>query len=134
MGINLNKGSIIGAFSGLIVFIIALVFIINVSGDFDQRLIEQVDSGVPADELIPQIDRETKEMNIKAEKRLSNVINKKLDKNDAMSYQSFYEAEIKIISQYANIRKKFARREINKEEFLKEIETPKYAMNQLYKH
>ncbi|MGZ7134432.1 MAG: hypothetical protein ACXVHY_01005 [Methanobacterium sp.] len=134
MELKLNKGLILGIIGGTTVFLIALLIILNNTFDFDQQLIYQVDSGVPADKLIPQIDKETQKMTSKAKNHLSEVINKNLNKNDSMFYQKNYEAEIKIISQYDDIRKRFARREISKNEFLKEIEIPKYAMNELYKY
>lgn len=134
MEIKQNKGLILGIISGMIIFIIALIFIFYTNSDFDEQLIKQVDKGVPADKLMPQIDKETQNMNSKARKHLSDIINMKLSKNDSIIYQKNYEAEIRTISQYDDIRKKFARREINKNEFLKEIQTPKYAMNELYKY
>ena len=133
MGIEINKGLILGIVGGIAVFSIALIFIMYSNSDFDQQLINQVNSGVPADKLIPQIDQETQKMQQRAKSRLSDVINKNLDKNDSITYIKNYEDEMKIISQYDDARKKFARREINKEQFLKDIEIPKEAMNDIYK-
>jgi hypothetical protein len=128
-----NKGVFLGICCGLTVFILALILIMYNNSDFDQQLIQQVDSGVPADKLLPQIDQETKKMNSKADNYQANIINKNLKQQDVVSYQKDYEAEKKIISQYNDARVKFAKREINKDEFLKEIQTPKYAMETLYK-
>jgi hypothetical protein len=134
MGLNLNKGAILGVFSGLIVFIVALVFILLVNSDFDQQLINQVNSGIPSEELIPQIDKETQKMNKNAEKRLaSKTVQKNLvSQMDAQSYVQDYKDEMKIISQYENARKKFAKREITKEQFLNDIRNPKEFMEQIY--
>lgn len=128
-----NKGLILGIIGGIIVFVIALIFIFYYNSDFDQQLIDQVDNGVPADKLIPQIDKETENMKDKAVNHLSEPINKNLNQNSSIQYQKGYEAEMNVISQYDDARKKFARREISKDEFLKEIQTPKYAMNEIYK-
>ncbi len=133
MGIEVNKGLILGIVCGIAVFIIALIFIMYSNSDFDQQLINQVNNGVPADKLIPQIDQETQKMQQKAKSRLSDVINKNLDKNNSITYIKNYEDEMKVISQYDDARKKFARKEINKEQFLKDIEIPKEAMNDICK-
>jgi hypothetical protein len=131
--IRQNVGLILGISGGLIVFIIALILIFYNNSDFDQKLINQVDTGVPADKLIPQIDKETQNMKDKAVNHLSEPINKNLNPNSSIVYQKGYEAEMNVINQYDDARKKFARREISKDEFLKEIQTPKYAMNEIYK-
>jgi hypothetical protein len=128
MGINPNKGTILGASIGILVFIITLVIILYAHSDFDQRLIVQVESGVPADDLIPQIDKETEKMKLTAQKHLLNKIDNNFDKNNSMTYIKIYDTEMEMISEYDNARKKFAKREITKEQFLKDIENPKSSM------
>ncbi len=119
-------GLILGVSGGLIVFIIALVLIIYNNSDFDQQLINQVDSGVPADKLIPQIDQNTKKMKLNAQKRLeSQTISKNINKSDAAPFVQSYKDEMKMIAQYDDARKKFANRDINKEQFITEIQKPK---------
>jgi len=126
--INLNKGVLIGVVSGLAAFIIFLILMF-VSSDFDQNLINQVENGVPADKLIPQINKETDSMRLDAQKRLqANVVNTNLDKEDSESYMLSYKVEMKMISDYDIARKKYAKREINKLQFLNAIEEPKEYM------
>ena len=126
METNLNKGLILGISGGIIVFIIALMLIMFNNSDFDQQLINQVDNGVPTDKLIPEIDKETEKMKQNAQRRLeSNVINKNINKNDSESYMQSYKDEMKMISEYDDARKEFAKREITKEQFLNDIETHK---------
>ena len=69
-----NKGVIIGVIGGLAIFIIILIFFIYINSDFDRNLINQVDSGVPANKLIPQIDKETEKMKSNAQKRYQSHI------------------------------------------------------------
>ena len=124
----------VGIIGGIIIFLIILMIIIYNHSDFDQQLVEQVDSGVPASVLIIQINNETEKMQINAKRRLENtVMDKKnwgngslLVKDDYQkTYESYYESEMNIISNYDTIRKKFARREINRREFLDDIKNIK---------
>ncbi|MGZ7049603.1 MAG: hypothetical protein ACXVHO_06315 [Methanobacterium sp.] len=133
MGIKLNKGLILGIAGGIIVFIVALIFIMYSNSDFDSQLINQVESGVPSDKLIPQIDKETNNMKLNAQRRLgSNTVNKNLNKNDSESYFLSFEAEMKMISQYDEARKKYANRAITKERFFNDIQKPKEFMDLFY--
>ncbi len=122
-----------GVIGGLVIFLVILSFIIYNHSDFDVQLIEQVNNGVPADELIIQIDEETEKMQIRAKRRIESfMLNKKywgngsmIQENECIFYVTSYESEMKIIHDYDKIRKKFARREITKREFLDNIKTLK---------
>lgn len=119
-------GLILGISGGLIVFIIALVLIIYNNSDFDQQLIYQVDSGVPADKLYPQIDQDTEKMKLNAQRRLeSQTVYKNINKSDSAPSVQVYNDEMRMIAQYDDASKKFANRDINKEQFLSEIQKPK---------
>ena len=105
------------------------------NSDFDQQLIEEVDKGVPADKLIPQINKETKKLIKNAQSHYQyNVLNKNFEKgnlaskSDYEAYLAEYENEMNMISKYDAARKKLARREITKEQFLQEIKIPKEFM------
>ncbi len=126
MEIRQNMGLILGISGGLIVFIIALVLIIYNNSDFDQQLIYQVDSGVPADKLYPQIDQDTEKMKLNAQRRLeSQTVYKNINKSDSAPSVQVYNDEMRMIAQYDDASKKFANRDINKEQFLSEIQKPK---------
>jgi hypothetical protein len=126
-------GLILGISGGLIVFIIALILIIYNSSDFDQQLINQVDSGVPADKLIPQIDQDTDKMKLNAQRRLeSQTVDKNINKNDSAPFVQGYNDEMRMIAQYDDARKKFANGDINKEQFLSEIQEPKDFLKMYY--
>jgi len=131
--IRQNTGLILGISGGLIVFIISLVLIIYVNSDFDQQLINQVDSGVPASKLIPQIDQDTEKMKLNAQRRLeSQTVSKNINKSDSAPFVQSYNDEMRMIGQYDDARKKFANREINKEQFLSEIQQPKDFLKMYY--
>ena len=125
---NLNKGVILGIAGAITVFIFILIIILYIDSDFDQQLIYQVNKGVPADKLIPQIDKETEELQMNALKSYeSNVINNNLGGNASNYdyYTQVYQNENKTISEYENTQKEFANREISKEQFEQDIKTPK---------
>ena len=103
-----------------------------VNSDFDQQLINQVDSGVPADKLIPQIDEEAEHLQMNAQKNYeSNLINNNLGGNASNYdyYTQIHQNELKIISEYENDQKEFAERQITKEQFLHDIQSPKQYIN-----
>ena len=58
----MDKGTLLAIIGSLVVFVIILAVIFYMNSDFDQQLIEEVDKGVPADKLIPQINKETKKL------------------------------------------------------------------------
>jgi hypothetical protein len=128
----MDKGALLAITGSVTVFLIVLAVIFYSHADFDQQLIEQVDNGVPAEKLIPQIDKENKKLMIGAQNSLgSKIVNKDSEKGNIISrsdyeyYMQTYQNEIKMISEYDAARKKFARREITKEQFLQEIKNLK---------
>ena len=94
--------------------------------------------GVPAEKLIPEIDAETVKLKAIARARVDAVVNDRKFWGDGdlatpdqyEAYTTSYEYELKIISEYDDARKKFARREITRREFLNLIKGPKdfYSM------
>lgn len=125
MKLDLNKGVILGIVGGICVFLVSFLIIMNFNSDFDEQLIIQVDNGVTANKLTPQIYKQDKDMKLNAQKRLeSNVLNKP-STEDYNKYDEEYNSEIKMISNYTQARIKFANGETTKDEFLDEIKTPK---------
>ena len=94
---------------------------------------DQVDEGVPAEKLIPEIDAETNNQKANAQVRVDAVVNDKKNwgngdlatPEEYEAYTTSYEYELKIISEYEAARKKFARREITRREFIDLIKGPK---------
>lgn len=96
-------------------------------------MINQVEDGVPTEELIPQIDKETENMEVRAKTRLKTVVMDKkfwgdgdlVTSDDYKMQITSYEVEMRIIEDYENVRKRYAQREITRKEFLAEIRGPR---------
>ncbi|MDP3066953.1 MAG: hypothetical protein Q8N08_09480 [Methanobacteriaceae archaeon] len=134
----MDRGILIPIMGSILVFVIISGIILFSNSDFDQQLIEQVENGVQAEKLIPQIDKETEKLNKDANKRYQDAVaNKNFEngniasKRDYQNYLDKYENELKMISKYAEARKKFAKKEITKEEFLQEINIPKELIDMI---
>ena len=130
--IFLERSTLLGLIGGSALFIILLLIIISNHSSFDQKLIDQVDVGVPAQKLIPQIDEETENMKELAKVRVMAVVmDKKFwgngDLDSPKEYEPYttgYEFELRIINDYDTARKKYANREITRREFLNQIKGP----------
>ena len=126
----MDRGLILGIIGGIFIFIISSSFIIYTNSDFDGQLIEQEEDGVSSNILILQIDNETQKMIINVERRYKAVVMDRkywgngdlASSEDFQYYSENYENDLKMISGLAEIRKKYARREIDKEEFLHSID------------
>jgi hypothetical protein len=126
----LDRGLLLGIIGGILIFIISLSFIIYSNSDFDTQLINQVNGGVSANILIPQIDNETEKMIINVDRRYKAVVMDRkywgngdlASSEDFQYYSENYENDLKMISGLTEIRKRYARREIDKDEFLQSID------------
>lgn len=126
----MDRSLFLGITSGVLVFIVACSFILLKPPDFDAQLILQVDRGVPESELIPQIEKESFRMDLKAKKYLyTTIMDRKYwgngdlaDPVEHMSHVDNYESQTRIIKEYKNLRTKFVRGEITKEEFLYDLQ------------
>lgn len=115
---------------GLVVFIAIFSFILLNHADFDEQLMEQVENGVPAQDLIKEIDEEAYYMQIAAKKRLdSKILDRKYWGNgeldtplDYSFYVDNYQSELNLIKEYKEYRVKYANGEITREEFLSLIQ------------
>jgi F0F1-type ATP synthase alpha subunit len=126
----LDRGVLLGIIVSVFIFIFSLFFIIYINSDFDEQLTDQVDNGISADTLILQIDNETQKMTTEVDRRYEIVVmdRKYWGNGDLASSEDFqyytenHENDLKMISRLAEIRKKYARREIDEEVFLNSIE------------
>lgn len=122
----LDRSLLLKIICGLVVFIAISSYILLNHADFDEQLIEQVENGVPSQDLINEIDEEAYNMQVAAKKRLDSKIldrkywgNGELDSPlDYSFYVDSYESELKLIKEYKEYRVKYANREITREEFL----------------
>lgn len=130
----MDRSLLLGIIGGLSVFIIICPIILLLQPDFDEQLIVQVNRGVPAEELILQIDNETFYMQKNAKKRLdSKIMDSKYwgngDLEDPCNFRAYvdqYESDTEAINGYKKIRVSFAKREITEEEFLNSISSYRY--------
>ena len=106
---------ILGIIGGLTIFIISSTLIIYINSDFDQQLISEVGSGVPANQMYNQINNATQTQQSIAKGDLdSHVMNpndwetQKLTTNDDYEYYiQIYDVEMGYISSYNRIRKEY---------------------------
>jgi hypothetical protein len=121
-----NKGLILGIIGGVAVFMISLTLIIYINSDFDQKLINEVGSGVPTNVMYNQIDKDTQNQQIIAKGDLDSHVmnpndweNKTLATNDDYDYYiRIYDIEMGYLTNYNHIRKEYVTGKISKEEFL----------------
>ena len=122
----LDKGTLIGSVSGLIIFICIILIFVYSHSDFNQELISSVSDGVSAEELIPQIQKEHEKQCLKSENNLnSRLMDIKMWGNGELASDSYYdfythnyEQELIFYDDLEVIRIKYVRREISEEEFL----------------
>jgi hypothetical protein len=132
-----NKGLILGIIGGIAVFIISLNVIMYINSDFDQKLIDEVGSGVPTNVMYGQIDNNTQNQQLIAKGDLdSHVMDPKdwgntvLATNDNYEYYiQIYTVEMGDISNYNRIRKEYVTGKISKDEFLEESNEIQHDLN-----
>jgi len=132
----MSKSRWIGAVGGLCIFIIILWAIFFYNSDFDQELIDSSEAGVPCDKLISKIEQESKNQELEAKSHLEGHFadirywNASNDpEKDLTTDIDFYEQQIKAIKNCEELRKKYIRKEISKEEFLAQIKDYKIMMS-----
>lgn len=131
-------GKVAGMFGGLIFFLIILFFIIYPNLDFDNKLVTMVDSGVPEDKLIPMIEEKSLNENLSAKKHLEgHLMDKKhwyeynISPENDLNYEIIlYNEQIEAISKLKELREKYAKREISKEEFQEKIRIYKFIIHE----
>jgi hypothetical protein len=132
--VRLDRGMIIGSISGLAIFIVIILIIFLSPSDFDEDLVSSVNSGTPADKLIPQIE---KEHDIECSNVKNNLNSRMMGMKEwgngdlgSDSYYDFYtkkyEEEIHYYNELEALRIQFAQRQISKDEFLSKIENKNF--------
>lgn len=119
---------ILGITGGVVVFLITLTLIIYINSDFNQKLINEVGSGVPISVMYNQIDNATQNQQLIAKGNLDSHVmdpndweKKTLATNDDYDYYiQIYNVEMEYISNYNHIRKEYVTGKLSKEEFLEE--------------
>ncbi len=129
----LNRGLLVGTIGGVAVFLVIISFLGYFNSDFDKKLIDGLNDGVPKEELMSQIENQTQNMELMAKKRLDTHLmdSKDWEKGDLVSeddyvyYIQIYQKEMGFISDYDRVRKEFVSGNISKDEFLDESNTIK---------
>lgn len=126
----MKMGRFSGLISGFIIFSILLIVLWNSTSSFDEELIQRVDRGVSAGNLMLDIEEERENERYDAKKRLeSNVMDVEMwghgdltSEYDLKYYMDVYNGETQIIDENARVRREFVRGNISKEEFLEEMD------------
>jgi hypothetical protein len=124
----LSKERILGISVGMLSFLF-IFLILNFNVDFDHELINKLDDGTPKEIMILEIENQTEKEQLTVKKHLKCHIMDitKWDKcncdfqNDLKYDILVYKTDMSRIKQKEEIRKKFARKEITKEQFLNYI-------------
>jgi hypothetical protein len=132
----MNKSIWIGAIGGLCIFLVILWALFFYNSDFDQELIDSSEAGVPCDKLIIRIEQESDNQELMAKKHLEGHItdikywySTNNPENDLHDEIDFYEQQEKAINNCTELRKKYVRKEITKEEFLAQIKDYKIMIS-----
>lgn len=110
-------------------FFLIILLILNFNSDFDQKLINDFESGVPVNELIARIENETEKERLEAKKCLESHLwdmkywrQSNLPPEEELKYEiEIYNGQMRSISECDKLRKQFVKREISKEDFLSKI-------------
>lgn len=128
-----------GIIGGFLIFLIILSWMVYVDSDFDNHLINEVESGVPEEKLMHQIEKESINNKINIKNHInSHIMNVNMWgngeialKNDYEYYELLYENQLNAILELNNIRKQFVKREISKDEFLYKIKYFKEELDRM---
>jgi hypothetical protein len=128
MNLKIRKFS--GLIMGFIIFSILLMVLWNSTSSFDDELVQRVDSGVSAEDLMLDIEEKRENERYKAKKGLESHVmavemwghGDLVSEYDLKYYTDIYNGETQIIDDHAEVRKEFVRGEISKEDFLEEVD------------
>lgn len=134
----MNRGIIVGSVGGFIIFLVLFTFISYNSSDFDQSLVDRVGI-VPSDQLILEIDNETRKEESVAKKRLDSHVMDTNDwgkgdlatENDYAYNIEIYRKEMGFIEEYNKVRRDFVKGQISKQEFLDDTHSIKEKLDML---
>lgn len=112
-----------------VLFFILLFLILNTNVDFDHELVNQLDEGVSQAVLMDEIENETRKEELIEKNHLKcHIMDMKYwgdyncsPENDLKYDIMVYKTSMCRIKEKEELRKKFVRKEISKEQFLKDI-------------
>ncbi len=115
-----------------------MIFIF-INPDFDEQLIKEVDSGVPANKMIKQIENESQNQKALALNDLKYHINDMqywskpnlASENDFRHYIEAYDTQMRTIEEYEKLRKQYINNEVSKDCFHNKAEILKTRLETL---
>ncbi len=127
-----------GVIGGVTIFLVIVVIFFYTHSNFDSNLIEKVEAGVPPQNLIPEIEAQSKKQESKVKSHLeAHVMDMRYwsgvnsdPQNDLEYHVSLYQKQMEVITGYKDLRIQFVRGQINKKEFL---DKSRYLKGQLDK-
>jgi len=133
----LDRGTSIGLAGGISLFLIIILFLMWQNSDFDQSLINSVESGVAPEKLIPAINSEKEKQEVRVKKNLqSHVLDpgywsqpNVASEKDFNYYKNRYEEQMQSIVEYQDLRIKFVYGNVSKQEFLEQAKIYKNRVN-----
>lgn len=133
----MDRGTSIGLAGGISLFLIIILFLMWQNSDFDQSLINSVESGVAPEKLIPAINSEREKQEVRVKKNLkSHVLDpvywsqpNVASEKDFNYYKNRYEEQMQSIVEYQDLRIKFVYGNVSKQEFLEQAKIYKNRVN-----
>lgn len=133
----MDRGTSIGLAGGISLFLIIILFLMWQNSDFDQSLINSVESGVAPEKLIPAINSEKEKQEVRVKKNLqSHVLDPDYwsqpnvaSEKDFNYYKNRYEEQMQSIVEYQDLRIKFIYGNVSKQEFLEQAKIYKNRVN-----
>lgn len=133
----MDRGTSIGLAGGISLFLIIILFLMWQNSDFDQSLINSVESGVAPEKLIPAINSEREKQEVRVKKNLqSHVLDPDYwsqpnvaSEKDFNYYKNRYEEQMQSIVEYQDLRIKFIYGNVSKQEFLEQAKIYKNRVN-----
>lgn len=133
----MDRGTSIGLAGGISLFLIIILFLMWQNSDFDQSLINSVESGVAPEKLIPAINSEKEKQEVRVKKNLqSHVLDPDYwsqpnvaSEKDFNYYKNRYEEQMQSIVEYQDLRIKFVYGNVSKQEFLEQAKIYKNRVN-----
>jgi hypothetical protein len=124
----MQKGHWLGIIGGISFFLV-LYFFLFINPDFDQQLINQVEAGTSSQKLIQEIEKERSLEQDKAAKDLKSHFMyfnywegpKSVTNDDLAKHKEIYNSRLNAVSQLYELRMKYIRKEITKDEFSEKI-------------
>jgi len=121
----LSKERLLGFSVGMLSFLFLFIFL-NFNVDFDHELVSKLEDGTPKELLLPEIEKQSEKEQLAVKKHfkchimdITNWDKYNCDFQNDLKYDILvYKTDMSRIKQKEEIRKKFVKKQITKEQFL----------------